>query len=55
MAIITIDDFTITAQQVTAVARDRAEVALAQSSRDALKESRDYIEATWMHDAAPMM
>jgi histidine ammonia-lyase len=53
---ITIDGFTLTAEQVTTVARDaHCTVTLAQSSRDALKESRDYIEATWMHDAAPMM
>jgi histidine ammonia-lyase len=51
-----IDGFTLTAEQVIAIARDPAnKVGLAQSSRDALKESRDYIEATWMHDEAPMM
>ncbi|MEC5159430.1 histidine ammonia-lyase [Janthinobacterium sp. CG_23.3] len=51
-----IDGFTLTAAQVIAIARDPAiKVGLAQSSRDALKESRDYIEATWMHDEAPMM
>jgi len=53
---ITIDGFNLTAEQVTTVARDATcSVTLAQSSRDALKESRDYIEATWMHDDAPMM
>jgi histidine ammonia-lyase len=53
---ITIDGFTLTAQQVISVARDpQVKVALADSSRAALKESRDYIEATWMHDQAPMM
>src|SRR5712692_8394645 len=56
MTTITIDGFTLSAAQVIAVARDpRAQVALAPSSRAALKESRDYIEATWMHDEAPMM
>jgi len=53
---ITIDGFNLTAQDVIAVARDPGvTVALAQSSRDALRESRDYIESTWMHDEAPMM
>lgn len=56
MTTITIDGLTLTAQQVVAVARDPGvTVVLAQSSRNALKESRDYIEATWMHDEAPMM
>lgn len=53
-----IDGFNLTAGQVLACARDRdcaIQVELAQSSRDALKESRDYIESTWMHDDAPMM
>ncbi|MFL9925720.1 aromatic amino acid ammonia-lyase [Herbaspirillum lusitanum] len=56
---VTIDGFNLNAQQVVSVARGAngsfAKVALAQSSRDALKQSRDYIEATWMHDEAPMM
>ena len=56
MTTITIDGFTLTAEQVASVARDAGvKVALAPSSRAALKESRDYIEATWMHDEAPMM
>jgi histidine ammonia-lyase len=51
-----IDGFTLSAQQVLAVARDASiKVGLAASSRAALKESRDYIEANWMHDEAPMM
>lgn len=51
-----IDGFTLSAQQVLAVARDTSiKVGLADSSRAALKESRDYIEANWMHDEAPMM
>lgn len=50
-----IDGFTLTAQQVVDVARNGAKVALAASSREALKQSRDYIEATWMHDDAPLM
>ncbi|WP_220810122.1 HAL/PAL/TAL family ammonia-lyase [Noviherbaspirillum aridicola] len=51
-----IDGFTLTPEQVVAVARDPSiRVGLADSSRAALKESRDYIEATWMHDEAPMM
>jgi histidine ammonia-lyase len=55
---LSIDGFTLTAEQVLACARDlqaATPVTLAQSARDALKESRDYIEATWMHDDAPMM
>lgn len=56
MSTTTIDGFTLTAAQVVAVARDRGiEVNLAASSRAALKESRDFIESTWMHDEAPMM
>jgi histidine ammonia-lyase len=51
-----IDGFTLTAEQVVAAARDTSvKVDLAASSRAALKESRDYIENTWMHDEAPMM
>ncbi|MES2934528.1 MAG: aromatic amino acid ammonia-lyase [Pseudomonadota bacterium] len=53
---ITIDGFSLSAEQVCEVARNPAiKVALAQSSRDALQQSRDFIEATWMHDEAPMM
>ncbi|SFU93403.1 HAL/PAL/TAL family ammonia-lyase [Pseudoduganella namucuonensis] len=56
MTTVTIDGFTLTAEQVLAVARaPHAKVELAASSRAALKESRDYIESTWMHDEAPMM
>ena len=56
MTTTTIDGFTLTAAQVVAVARNpNIEVNLAASSRAALKESRDYIESTWMHDEAPMM
>jgi len=56
MTTLLIDGFTLSARQVLAVARDPSiKVGLAQSSRDALKESRDYIEANWMHDEAPMM
>ena len=56
MTTTTINGFNLTAAQVVAVARDpHVEVALAASSRAALKESRDYIESTWMHDEAPMM
>ena len=51
-----IDGLSLTAGQVIAAARDTSvKVALAPSSRAALKESRDYIENTWMHDEAPMM
>jgi histidine ammonia-lyase len=51
-----IDGFTLSAEQVIAIARDPdIKVGLAQSSRDALKQSRDYIDSTWMHDEAPMM
>ncbi|HEV2611013.1 MAG TPA: aromatic amino acid ammonia-lyase [Noviherbaspirillum sp.] len=53
---LTIDGFTLTAEQVAAVARDSTfTVTLAESARTALKQSRDYIEANWMHDDAPMM
>jgi len=56
MTDISIDGFTLTAQQVVAAARDwTVKVGLAAFSREALKQSRDYIEATWMHDEAPMM
>lgn len=56
MTTTTINGFNLTAAQVVAVARDHSiEVDLAASSRAALKESRDYIESTWMHDEAPMM
>lgn len=56
MITFSIDGFTLTAEQVIAAARDTTtKVELAASSRAALKESRDYIEATWMHDEAPMM
>jgi histidine ammonia-lyase len=56
MTTLLIDGFTLSAEQVLAVARDPSiKVGLSQSSRNALKESRDYIEANWMHDEAPMM
>ncbi|MRT31363.1 aromatic amino acid lyase, partial [Herbaspirillum sp. CAH-3] len=56
MSTITIDGFKLTAAQVVSVARaPHLQVALADSSRSALKQSRDYIESTWMHDEAPMM
>ncbi len=56
MSNFTIDGFTLTAAQVLSAARDtKVKVELAASSRAALKESRDYIENTWMHDEAPMM
>src|SRR5579871_5199578 len=51
-----IDGFSLTAEQVVQAARDPSvKVDLAPSSRAALKESRDYIESTWMHDEAPLM
>ncbi|MDB5729438.1 MAG: hutH2 [Noviherbaspirillum sp.] len=56
MTTILIDGFTLSSEQVIAVARNAGcTVGLAQSSRDALMESRDYIESTWMHDEAPLM
>ncbi|HEY8608985.1 MAG TPA: aromatic amino acid ammonia-lyase [Noviherbaspirillum sp.] len=56
MTTLLIDGFTLTAEQVVAIARDPSlRVGLADSSRAALKQSRDYIESTWMHDEAPMM
>lgn len=55
MSKVTIDGFNLTAEDVLAVARQGAKVELSATSRAALKESRDYIEATWMHDEAPMM
>jgi len=56
MSNFTIDGFTLTAAQVISAARDTSvKVELATSSRVALKESRDYIENTWMHDEAPMI
>lgn len=51
-----IDGFTLSAQDVVAIARNRAiQVSLADSARAELKRSRDFIEANWMHDEAPMM
>jgi histidine ammonia-lyase len=56
MNMLSIDGFTLSAQQVVEVARNAgATVTLADSARAALKESRDFIEANWMHDEAPMM
>jgi len=55
MSNVTIDGFNLTAEEVLAVARNGATVELSATSRAALKESRDYIESTWMHDEAPMM
>jgi histidine ammonia-lyase len=62
MTTITIDGFNLNAAQVVSVSRGGngtngtyAKVALADSSRAALKQSRDFIESTWMHDEAPMM
>src|SRR3954467_8335155 len=56
MTMTLIDGLSLSAQQVVAIARDPgAKVGLAQSSRDALQQSRDFIEANWMHDDAPMM
>lgn len=53
---ILIDGFHLSAEQVLAVARNpQQKVGLASSARAALQESRAYIEATWMHDEAPMM
>ncbi len=55
---IVINGFNLSAEQVIAVARQTAgpvTVELAASSRAALAESRAYIDATWMHDDAPMM
>ncbi len=55
MSNVTIDGFNLSAGEVLAVARDGAKVELSATSRAALKESRDFIESTWMHDEAPMM
>lgn len=56
MNTISIDGFTLSAQQVVSVARDASvTVGLAEHSRAALRQSRDFIEANWMHDDAPMM
>ncbi len=51
-----IDGFTLHTQDVVAIARNPAiQVTLADSARAELKRSRDFIEANWMHDEAPMM
>jgi histidine ammonia-lyase len=51
-----IDGFSLSAQQVVAIARDSSSiVTLQDTSRAALEHSRAYIENTWMHDEAPMM
>jgi len=55
MSKVTIDGFNLTAEEVLAVVRKGAKVELSATSRAALKESRDFIESTWMHDEAPMM
>jgi histidine ammonia-lyase len=55
MSKVIIDGFNLSAEDVLAVARQGAKVELSATSRAALKESRDYIESTWMHDEAPMM
>jgi histidine ammonia-lyase len=56
MTIFSIDGFTLGSQQVVEAARNPAvKVALADSARAALKESRDFIQANWMHDDAPLM
>jgi histidine ammonia-lyase len=53
---IIIDGFSLNAAQAVMAARDTGvRVSLADSARAALKQSRDYIEANWMHDEAPMM
>ncbi len=53
---LTLDGFSLSAQQVVSVARDLSvQVALAPSARETLKTTRGYIDATWMHDDAPMM
>lgn len=51
-----LDGFTLSADQAIAIARDPGrQVGLAPSARDALRQSRDYIESNWMHDDAPLM
>src|SRR6476646_5451519 len=56
MTTILIDGTTLSVEQIVAIARGSGIKAdLAPSSRDPLKKSRDYIEANWMHDEAPMM
>ena len=53
---ITIDGFTLSAEQVVRIARNpECVVSLGDTARTALEESRAYIEATWMHDEAPLM
>lgn len=53
---ITIDGFTLSAEQVVRIARNpECVVSLGDTARAALEESRAYIEATWMHDEAPLM
>src|ERR1700716_2899723 len=56
MSTLSIDGFTLSSQQVADVARNTGlKVVLSDGARVALKQSRDFIEANWMHDEAPMM
>ena len=52
---IILDGATLTAAQVVAVARNGAHVQLHERARTQLQTTRDYIDANWMTDDAPMM
>jgi len=52
---ITLDGTRLYTDAVVAVARYGAKVALADTARAALSATRDYIEAHWLNDAAPLM
>src|SRR5689334_23055564 len=52
---VTLDGTTLRAEDVVAVARHGAKVALAGSARSALVRTRQYIEAHWLTEDAPLM
>lgn len=52
---IILDGAHLCADDVVAIARFGAQVALADSARAALGATREYIETNWLNDAAPLM
>lgn len=52
---IILDGTHLCADDVVAIARFGAQVALADSARAALGATREYIETNWLNDAAPLM
>lgn len=54
-SVITLDGAHLRAEDVVAIARGGATVALADAARQALDATRGYIESHWLNDAAPLM